>query len=505
MDTGEMNRLRYRRQYILAPGKIDCPFQGQAHAVSKKYTLYVHIDLPFCKVERETVSLFLLGDLFDYRDPLKGNEEILKDLIGCDFQQLRERISFYSGRFVIVHVWNDRICLLHDAMAARKIYYANHQNELWIASQPHLLARLLNIQHTRDASKILFYQSEVFNTLLHNASIGNTTCYDEIFQLLPNHSLDIRSFQVSRYWPSKTVQFLPTEQVVKKCSEMIRGYMESIVNRYKVMLPVTAGKDSRMLLAGSFNCREKIFFYLNKEAGIDNRNPDLNMPTRLFKRLDLPFNLLNPYPEIDPDFKAIYFSNNPYGSKKFLPHIYNYYKNFSDRVNLPGNIASAGYELYTHKKMKISAESLAHLNNVGNYGYAKAYYEKWLRESREVCAAHNMTLLHLFYWEERMGNWGTQVQMDKDIAQEDFNLFNSRQLIELFLSVPRNYLERPDFRLQREIINHMWPEVLLVPINPSAQKKIMKILKFMGMLDFFQKLQYNITLRDKRNRSMHFA
>jgi hypothetical protein len=504
MEIGEKNLLCYRRQYLLVPGNIDCPFTGQTHSITGKYTLYSHADLPFCMARKAKTTLYLLGDLFDYRAPSKDNKAILHDLVILDFQQLIEEVGHYSGRFVILYVKNSRILLLHDAMATRKIYYANQHYELWIASQPHLLAKVMGIKHTVDKAKVLFYKSEVFHQL-HNASIGNTTCYDEIFQVMPNHFLNVSSFKIKRYWPNKTIKYQPVGEVVEQCAEMINGFMNSIANRYNVMLPVTAGKDSRMLLAGSYNCKEKIFYYVNKEKGLNPESADLKMPLKLFKQLGLDFHILDPYIEIDNDFKSVYFSNNPYASKKYLPHIFNYYKNYADRINLPGNIASAGYELYNYKEMKISAESLAHLNNVGMYKFAVEYYDQWLNNCKDICALSNLTLLHLFYWEERMGNWGSQVQMDKDIAQEDINPFNSRHLVETFLSVPGKYLERPDFLLQRKIINHLWPELLHVPINPGKLKTKLKILKLFGALDIMQRLKYKIILRRKRIKAMNFV
>jgi len=251
-----------------------------------------------------------------------------------------------------------------------------------------------------------------------------------------------------------------------------------------------------MLLAASKNCSDNIFFYINKVQ--NPRSIDVITPMKLFKQLNLCFNIINPYIAIDEEFIKIYYLNNPYASEKYLPHIYNYYMNFSDRVNLPGNIASAGYEAYKYKNMKVSAESLAHLNAVGKYKFGVDYYDNWLMNCKEICANLNLSLIHLFYWEERMGNWATQVQLDKDIAQEEFNPFNSRQLIETLLSAPRNYIEPPNFILQHEITNFLWPELLNVPINPSKLNKILKILKRLGILDFAQMLKYEMGLLKKK-------
>lgn len=490
-------RLIFRRQFLVTPKLIDCPYQFIKQNITKNYFLYSHVDLLLTGKEKSEKSLILLGDLIDYREPGKTNSDILDDLIDCSLQDLLEQISHYAGRFVLIVADNNKLFFIHDALAARKVFYCNHNQEIWIGSQPHLLAKVLELKNTTNSSKIKFYKSDAFRSL-HSANIGDTTCYDDIFQLIPNHYLATNPLKIVRYWPNKKIEKKPVKEVVKKCSQIISGIMEGISNRYDIMLPVTAGKDSRMLLAASKKIKNNIFFYLNKEPGVNLNQPDYVIPKKIFEKLKLVFHLLELGEHIDEDFKKVYFANNPYATDSYLPHIYNYFVNFQDKVNLPGNIATAGFEQWHYKKMRITANSLAHLSDVGEYQFAVSYYEKWLHASTEPCKSSNINLLHLFYWEERLGNWGTQVQLDKDIAQEDINPFNCRSLNELFLSVPDKYIERPFFRLQREIIKYLWPDLIEIPINPSKQGKFLILIKYLGLQNVFQKIVYELKLIKKK-------
>ncbi len=490
MREKELERLKYRNQYILTPSPIECPYLCNCYKLDGNYILYAHIDLRTTSIELPNKKIMLLGDMFDYENSQKSNFEILEDLVSIDSISILQRIGKYSGRFVLIIQERDTFRLLHDATATRKVYYSKWERGVWCASQPHLLARVLGIKITTNQEKLAYYKSKEFVSLC-NSNVGDTTHYEEIRQLMPNHFLDINSFRVKRFWPDIKIEYRPVEDVAKKCAEMLEGFMESITNRYDVMLPVTAGKDSRILLAASKRFKERVFYYINKEHRLKETNADIAVPRKLLSKLGLDFHILNPYGTVDEDFKQLYFENNEFASVKYLPLIYNYYLNFREKINLPGNIASAEFELFLGQKKKISGNDLASWNKLGRYEYAKNYYNQWISECQELCRTYNINILNLFYWEERLGNAGTQIQLEKDIAQEDFNPFNSRDLAILYSSVKPKDILAPDFKLHKRIMEILWPEVLSVQINPGRRMIRLKIFKTFGILYLYLRWKYS--------------
>ena len=481
MDALEKGKLKYRKQYILSEGKINCPFLHNVIEINPRYFLYTHIDLLVNEINKNGVRLILLGDLLDYENPEKGNNDILADLVEKDYDKFLDRTSRYSGRFVLIHISQDIIRLMHDATACRKIYYYRDKR-IVCASQPHLLARVLDIKMTTDKEKVKFYHSPVFNHL-NNSNIGDLTCYDPIFQLLPNHYLRLDKFEITRYWANTTQPGLTFEETVAICSKMIKGYVESIGHRYNIMLPVTAGKDSRTLMAATYSLKDKVFYYINKENRLDINSLDINVPKKLINDLGLDFHILDPYQSIDEDFIEVYYENNPFASAFYLPHIYNYYIKFPDKVNLPGNFVASAYDMYGDYVKTVTPKILSVFNWVGKYEFAVDYYERWLDGNREFCKKNCINTLMLFYWEERLANWGTQVQLDKDIAQEDLIPFNSRQLIHYFFTVKPEYIDRPDFYFFKEIMRKLWSELLVMPTNPSLKNRISRFIYKMGLLE----------------------
>jgi hypothetical protein len=487
MTNEEKLRLKFRRQYVLSPERIDSPFSCNIICLPNNYFLYTHIDLNVTEHNLSDVRLILLGDMFDFESPEKSNSDILHDIIAPDFDIVVNNTARYTGRFILIFIIKDQIRLIHDLTATRKIYYYKSDKGIWCSSQIHLLANLNQLEKTKDESKNNFYTSHVYR-LLNYSNIGNITAYDDIFQLLPNHYIDISTFQIARYWIKKPDENLTLNQTIQICATMLKGYINAISHRYNIMLPVTAGKDSRTLLAATKDICDKVYFYINKEYCLNEKSNDIYIPTQLFRKLNLDFHILDPYIEIDKDFEEVYYSNNPDASPYYLPHIYNYYKNFPDKVNLPGNLVASCYDMYGKDDSNFTAETLAKLNWVRDYNFAIEYYQSWLDGCKDFCKQHNLHLSLLFYWEERLANWGTQLHADKDIAQEDIIPYNSRLLNHYFLSVKPELIDRPYYLFFIKIMRLLWPEVLKVTINPSFKNLFVKLLYRTRILDPIRKL-----------------
>jgi len=259
------------------------------------------------------------------------------------------------------------------------------------------------------------------------------------------------------------------------------------------MLPVTAGKDTRTLLAAAYNFKDKLYCYTNKEKHMDADSVDLKIPSKLLTKLGLDYHIVNPYmQEVDEDFKKVYFENNPQASHFFLPIIYNYYINFPDRVNLPGNIATGASWFFPNLKKDISTKTLVDAYKVSQFQHAWDTYSDWIKGSQEAFNQTGFSIMEMFYWEERLGNWGTQIQIDKDIAQNDINPFNSRMLVETIISVEPIYkIEMGSYPVNSAIINRLWPECLDFPINPSLTNKFYRGMEIFGLLGRYYKILFS--------------
>ena len=108
MTPEEKQKLKYRRQYIICPRKIDCPFNHKM-IILDQYYLYYHTDVNVSLYSENNVKIILIGDIFDYQIPKNSNTDIIKDLIDNDFVKVLKKSERYTGRFVLIHAASGKI------------------------------------------------------------------------------------------------------------------------------------------------------------------------------------------------------------------------------------------------------------------------------------------------------------------------------------------------------------------------------------------------------------
>jgi hypothetical protein len=135
---------------------------------------------------------------------------------------------------------------------------------------------------------------------------------------------------------------------------------------------------------------------------------------------------------------------------------------------------------------------------MGTHPFVVRAFDEWLSDTRN---AFNVHLLDLFYWEQRMGNWQAMSQLEWDIVQEVFTPLNCRSLLATMLSVDEKYRRPPEFRLHRQLILSLWPDVLSEPINPhrncrkgirGGAKKLLARTGLGGLVQTARKLMKNL-------------
>ncbi len=134
----------------------------------------------------------------------------------------------------------------------------------------------------------------------------------------------------------------------------------------------------------------------------------------------------------------------------------------------------------TYRK-RITPKLLAIIWDYKGNRYVIENYSKWINEIEKKLESLDYNILDLFNWEERNGNWYSQFQVDKDIAQEEFTPYNCRKLMDIFLSVPSKYRDVHTNIFYRAMIKKLWPELLSEPFNPNLKKYSSYYLKKAGL------------------------
>jgi hypothetical protein len=461
--------LRYRRQFLLSNSAIP-ELSGWQHRQVGNGHIYAHPDLELTEREDSSSSLVLLGYIFDPSSPAKTNAEILADIhaqISGPEDPLR-LLRPYTGRYAVIFHDPTRDIIVHDPYGVREIYYCTRPNKVICASQPNLIAAYSEprIGFTRDRDILYFYSHDMRPIRSGRLWVGEETLYQGVKHLRPNHYVDIRSLTAKRYWPNKKFEKTDLNRAVELASAFLKGSLRAVTARYKTMMAVTSGFDSRSLLAASKDIHDKIYFFINKEKHLTENSPDICVPKEMLGRLKIPFHIHDVGGQVDEDFREIFLHNTFWAIELLLPTIYNvYFKHHQDKVNILG-LGEIGRVYYGQAPGKLDGYYLARSLKYGSSYYATSQCEKWLREAFEVARSCEIDIMQLFLWEELIGNWGVVGNSESDIAIEEFDPYSSHYLGEILMSFDRSQGD-----LFMGMYNEMWPELLEHPLNPPASRK----------------------------------
>jgi len=490
------NLLEYRRQFLLSRAPLPFPSAWKRLPLGP-YWLQVHPDLEVCHVEDEKTSLTLLGNLYSPDEPEKRTGDIVKDLfVRVDGQKsLFSSIKRCVGRYALLYRDAERSIILNDPLSLREIYYCCKDNLVICGSQPNLLAKFARpeIKPRRDPDFLEYYARHSRNSKWNPYCkwIGDETYYESIKHLLPNHYLDIKKYEARRYWPNAPIKTLTLDEAVDQGCSFLQNSVRAVANRHSIMMAVTAGVDSRTLLAATHGIEDKVYYFINdNQLGPDH--PDISIPANIFKDLGIPFHIHDVPAEVDDEFRSIFLNNTFFSSDRILPAIYNvYFKNHAEKINVLG-IGEIGRTRFGKEPRKLNAYRIAYMMKYKSGRYVLGQAEKILAELRPVAGEYGVNPLTLLYWEHWLGNWGTTGNSESDIAIEEINPYDSHALYEIFLGVDKKFAKYHDPRIFKAMIRKMWPALAKWPINPphGTHDKILYDLKKIGIYPIFKEIKY---------------
>jgi hypothetical protein len=474
-----VDHLRYPSQFALGPDVVE-RLSGSHFSVGGSLKLTLHPDLAYTRVAEGFRELTLIGHMLDPRAPASGNEEILWRLIRhySDRSALIEATAGLGGRWVLIAANGEERFLFNDTLGLRQVFYVDpsETGAVWAVSQPGLVAEILALPVDPEAEQ--FMESYAFRSNPEYRWPGEATAFRVVRHLLPNHWLDLNSGVAKRFWPAEPLALLQPDAAIKRLEILLPGMIQAAARRFDLALSLTAGIDSRLLLAAARNVRDRVSFVSVRQSKMSDHHPDVTVPARLLQRLGLPHQIVSSAATTTPDFSsrfkhAVYLAHEHYG-----PDAEAILRSFSrSKVALTGSGAEVGRcafrdALRRSDKRTITAKHLSELQRMGHEPFAVRNFENWLADA---AARHNVKLLDLFEWEQGHGNWLAMTQLEFDSAwREIITPYNCREILTTLLAVDERYRRAPHYTLFRLLIRRLWPEVLSEPINPKERWPLLR-------------------------------
>jgi hypothetical protein len=479
-----MNNLQYRRQFLLSP--IECvKLKEWKFSRIGIYNLYVHPDTLLDTVvnEYKSIQLSLVGNIVNPHNPNESNSDILRNILqDISITTICEKLYHYAGRFVLIIKIDNEYYIFHDACGLKMVFYTKHENQLFAASQPLLLKEVIPL---KEGDRYFQYQESDQKKMDIEFWIpSGCSLYEDVCHLVPNHYLDFSNFVQKRFWPNKKRQTIKLSEGIDKASSLLEKIMIAFNKRYKLALPLTAGFDSRTVLSATRPIAKDVFFYTLKYRSLTDESNDIKIPKQVLLHLGYVHNVIDCTTTLDEEFYEIYKSNSDMshldwgkiasGMKDKFP---------TDRVCIKGSCAEIARGGFYDSIFETKISNFNQVLNLYPSWIGINFIEKqlfdWFSETSLPEKNFGFGVATLFYWEHRMGSWQAQNQLEWDVVNDTLTPYNSRELLDILLSAKHMYRRWPNFKLFRKIIEKLWPEVLVTPINPGSYglKRVVRFVK----------------------------
>lgn len=465
--------LRFRRQFLVTPRVVDLP--GWQHMRVNGHNVYAHPELGVTiHSPGPGVTLLLLGFAIDPDHPEHGDAAVL-EMLAADRQRGNEQpmIDRLSGRFALFVFDGANIHVHTDATGARTVEYTWTGDEFHAASQSFLLAEAVPLA---DSGRRAEFAGSRHAQLDREAFLpADVTLFEHVHRLIPNHRLDVSQRRQVRVWPAEAVGQSSLAEAAGFAARQLSAALEAASFRFPLSLPLTAGYDSRALLAATPRSRRgRLFVYTLLYRHLGRLSADVHIASRVARRAGLRHHLVDCRRLPGEEWRRLYAGNSPLahyddwgviaqGMLRGLP---------AGHVALKGNASEIVRNFYWHDgtapPTRDAADILALHGGWSELPFVTDAVGAWFEATAPVARATGVAIDDLFYWEHRCGSWQAQSQLEWDIAQETFMPFGNRRLLARLLGVPAR--ERADHgqALLHEIMRVADADVLELPFNPTG-------------------------------------
>ena len=303
----------------------------------------------------------------------------------------------------------------------------------------------------------------------------DVTPYSGVRSLIPNHVVH-SSGRIERLWPAGEHDY-PNRLSVENASEAV---LERLINVLKavprsgtVKMPLTAGLDSRTLVAAALAADIPFDCYTYAPSDTASTGQDFHADMAIAKRICEDFNikhdeLLMPVTVNKNDVGDIFRNVREQITSPTLPREIVVLKNLiADQAGifLNGNMAEIGRVFYGPFSWKNADERLlASITRATNETPILTAYGRWLSDLKPYAKKFSMT--DLLYWEDRMGNWQSSFQQQVNPIAPIVSPFNCHAILTTMLALPIG--DRIGGSLQKTLIKKAKPRLMKYPFNPEG-------------------------------------
>lgn len=375
-------------------------------------------------------------------------------------QTLENFIYSFGGRFAVVITYGaiERIYL--DPAGTLALVYS--VREPVAASTGSLLAAFADELHP--------LERRLVETLGPNKFFpAGLTPFQGIKRLLPNHYLDLQRQEPVRHWLKQSIVRISDAEIpeqIERIAGRIRENVGAVVRKHTTYIGLTAGKDSRMILACSRkylpNIRAMTFDYGKQDR------LDIATASHIARRTRIEHQIL-PVTDVSVELENWYLERIGYSGgpgkvrdfysacRKHLRADHAFLTGFTGEVGRQPQSYKFGQRIETGYPAASEVLDIFRLPDVTPFRQA---VDSWLDDT---CCQDTPALTAQMYLELRVGCWASPHMYGAAPFAVNLTPFCHREVYSAMLGLPLWYWGQ--HRVAHDVINSQWPELANVPYD----------------------------------------
>ena len=427
----------------------------------------------------------LIGEVIDPLNEGKSAVAILGEVAASSDPV--EYMAGMVGRFLLVTEGPQGLLIIPDACAQYECFYTEDYRV--IASHVGLIEINYQVEPWSGEPENIYSRIQSTNKI----PIGNSTRFKNVKHLLPNHYISLTREKVVRFFPTKEkpLNTSSLDEASEKGAHLLRNIAKGFGAKYELALPLTAGYDSRMLLAAFKQENFRPFIY--RHPGMKSDHYDIVTGGKVAQCVDKSLEVIS-YERKLPDNskKLVEPLSDDIRKEKLSSLINGNLKHFPTKVILNGNIGEIGRSYYPALE-KVDVEFMSLCLGYRNQEFVNNQIREWLKKL-DVDALGTDNIMDLFYWEFRMGTWGAKAMTESNRFTKVLSPLNCHRLLTTMLSVEKKYRKPYRNVMFRSMIDKLDPRLNQVPFNPNRKTDVIKAMIDLRVYEIYRRNRVKILM-----------
>ncbi len=469
----------FHGQFFVTDVSLNSKLSWKKHKIGKYY-VYAHENLHVIRIldtERKIIGCFI-GLLIQ----VEGDPRIVTEDITLNYSKnklshtvIEDFVYSFGGRFIAIVVFNDMHRIYLDAMGSLGLVYSTEHTVAASTTSLLNLVKKLAFDKRADSSKPPKLSVNQYYP-------AGETSDKNIKRCIPNHYLDLKTFQSRRHYPNSSLERVNDDRIPQKIStiaDYIEASIMALVNDGHVYCTLTAGKESRSILACTRTAKDKIKYFTFNYGDLKSKH-DIVISRKLAKICQLDHAVfkvgqLNPAQYDDYLYRIGYDGFHGKSTDFYNVCINNMDMRSSLIVGFggPDELQYFGNEIfYEHNRLTINKFLLERITVPDTVNVTDALHD-WYTE---IDYFDIYTIFDLLYLENRFGCWASAHMYGFAPFKYVLVPFNHRKIVDITLKLPVKF-RFGDKAITKNICRYKWDIASSVPYHVNFYGKLESLLR----------------------------